>query len=380
MSDWPIDIPLVFDWFGVFMLLGVAQGLFISYFFLIKANSGVANFRYLGWLIFGMSLIVLEIFLCYTGLIIKVIHYYDVSEPVNFLYGPLLYLLAASLAGKKVKKQYWHFLPFFLYLLYACLFYVQTGVYKFNAYLWSYHPEIEQLSIDAFIPEDPFGLKDHVNQLAIFQAICYLVPIAIHLKTYYFNAKGRKNWLLAFYGLHFFSLLYWIYKTIFVVRDLQDYVAASLDTLTIYFVSYHTIKEAFTPGQERTGPKYAKSTLPEQLKDKILDKLLAQMEDKKLYLQPQLTLHALAAELKTSTHHLSQVMNERLDKNFRELIAQYRVVEAKRLLSDPSYLHLKLQAIGERSGFNSKSSFNTTFKKNTGHTPSAYRQMIMTKE
>jgi AraC-like DNA-binding protein len=77
--------------------------------------------------------------------------------------------------------------------------------------------------------------------------------------------------------------------------------------------------------------------------------------------------------MNVSTHHLSQIINERLNKNFFEFINHFRVKEAKRLLKDPGSQHLTLAAIGFEAGFNSVSSFNSIFKKATSFTPSQYR-------
>ena len=79
----------------------------------------------------------------------------------------------------------------------------------------------------------------------------------------------------------------------------------------------------------------------------------------------------MAGQPKTSTHQLSQVINEGLGKSFFEMTAEYRVDEAKLLLKDQP--NIKVEEIAEQVGYNSKSSFNTLFKKLTGKTPSEWR-------
>ena len=82
----------------------------------------------------------------------------------------------------------------------------------------------------------------------------------------------------------------------------------------------------------------------------------------------------LADHLKTTVHMLSQVINEGLNKTFFEMTAQYRIEEAKRLLKEKP--NIKVEEIAEEVGYNSKSSFNTTFKKLTGQTPSEWRSTL----
>jgi len=73
-----------------------------------------------------------------------------------------------------------------------------------------------------------------------------------------------------------------------------------------------------------------------------------------------------------SVNHLSQVINQQSGKNFFKFINEYRVEEAKRLLTDQSTQKYTILAIAYDCGFNSKSSFNTIFKQYTGKTPSDF--------
>ena len=95
------------------------------------------------------------------------------------------------------------------------------------------------------------------------------------------------------------------------------------------------------------------------------------MRDEKPFLQPGFSLPDLAQRLGTTVHILSQVINENLSKSFFEMTAAYRVEEAKKLLKEKQ--NIKVEEIAEQVGYNSKSSFNTAFKKITGKTPSEFR-------
>ena len=95
------------------------------------------------------------------------------------------------------------------------------------------------------------------------------------------------------------------------------------------------------------------------------------METEKPFLNPAFSLPELADKMKISVHQLSQIINEGLNKSFFEMTAEYRIEEAKRLLIDQP--NIKIEEIAEQVGYNSKSSFNTAFKKITGKTPSEFR-------
>lgn len=107
---------------------------------------------------------------------------------------------------------------------------------------------------------------------------------------------------------------------------------------------------------------------------KIKDNLLTLMESEVLYLDGELNLLKLSEKLSISSHQLSYVINEGFGENFFNFVNKYRVEKAKELLIDPAYEHLNIIAIGYDAGFNSKTAFNTTFKKMTGLTPTEYKK------
>ena len=96
------------------------------------------------------------------------------------------------------------------------------------------------------------------------------------------------------------------------------------------------------------------------------------------YLDGELTLQKLAKALAVSPHHLSQTINEQLNQNFIDFINAYRIEEAKRMLVDPAKKHYSILAVSEEVGFNSKSAFNTAFKKHANMTPSEFRKIADT--
>lgn len=101
--------------------------------------------------------------------------------------------------------------------------------------------------------------------------------------------------------------------------------------------------------------------------------LLHLMENEQLYLKPELTQQDVAARLWVSCRTLSRLLHDRSSKNFNGFINNYRVAEARRLLRDPAYRNLTIDAIGTRSGFNSRGVFYRMFKEVVGMSPARYR-------
>jgi len=98
------------------------------------------------------------------------------------------------------------------------------------------------------------------------------------------------------------------------------------------------------------------------------------MQTEKPWLSPDLSLEELASSIGQKPKMLSLVINETLGQNFFDFINHYRIDEAKRLLTNPVDKKITVSEVLYAVGFNSKSSFNTLFKKYTGLTPTEFRR------
>lgn len=123
--------------------------------------------------------------------------------------------------------------------------------------------------------------------------------------------------------------------------------------------------------------KYKKSGLKEVEIQSIICNLKKYMQDEKPYLNAELTIQDLSSALNISKHHLTQVLNHSIGKNFFNFINEYRIEAVKKKIEDKKFAHLTLLAIAYDCGFNSKSSFNNIFKQYTGLTPSEYKKAMV---
>ncbi|HOV08151.1 MAG TPA: helix-turn-helix domain-containing protein [Spirochaetota bacterium] len=109
--------------------------------------------------------------------------------------------------------------------------------------------------------------------------------------------------------------------------------------------------------------------------DRVIANLYSLMREEKAFADEDISLKKLADELDITTHQLSQILNEKIKKNFNTFINEFRVEEAKTLLieePDRSILSISLAV-----GFNSYTTFCTTFSKYTGESPSNYRKRFL---
>lgn len=106
--------------------------------------------------------------------------------------------------------------------------------------------------------------------------------------------------------------------------------------------------------------------------DMVLEIFEKGMKEEKWFLNPSLSLRSLAENVHISSNKLSWLLNERVGQNFNEYINSFRVEDFKKKALNPANSHLTLLALAYESGFNSKSVFNTYFKKMEGMTPKAW--------
>ena len=117
-----------------------------------------------------------------------------------------------------------------------------------------------------------------------------------------------------------------------------------------------------------------RSLIRPELADELYDKILNIVVVQKKYKDPDYSAKDLAKELKTNTRYLSAVVNSRFGMNYSCLLNEYRVKDAKHLLTDKRYADKNVEEISTMVGFANRQSFYAAFYKNVGETPNGYRK------
>lgn len=120
---------------------------------------------------------------------------------------------------------------------------------------------------------------------------------------------------------------------------------------------------------EDTPAKYNRSGLDEARAAKIAEKIEQVMKAKSLYLNPDLSLKLLAAEIAEKPNYVSQALNQKLNSSFFDYVNGHRIEHSKQLISQSQ---LSIIDVAFASGFNAKSSFYKAFKMKTGQTPKQF--------
>lgn len=113
--------------------------------------------------------------------------------------------------------------------------------------------------------------------------------------------------------------------------------------------------------------------IPTEQASAILAKLELHMQSQKLFLNPTLNIDTLAEEVGIAVQDISLALNHHLGRHFFDFINGYRIKAACAMLASPDFSETTVLDIALESGFNSKSSFNSAFKKQMQITPSEYR-------
>ncbi len=296
---------------------------------------------------------------------------------IPLLYGPLawLYTKAVTLTSFRLKAVQWlHFVPFIGFFIY------------FTAPLWSGMHLLDSSQL---------GYPLIKLLITPFYIIAIIVLIRKYnrkfLEEYSFEMEANLAWLNC---IIVGAILAWIIATLSYIYNvinpqaeaLYDYNTVSFLTLYLFVLGIVAIRYTKLFSSKGPIPQIQKVELfdeePEELPTVEVDvtatdmiRLEEVMEQKKVYLDPQLTLSKLAKLTGIPAYRLSRVMKAK-ESHFFDYVNGYRIEKVKALLGDGTLEQLSMLGIATEAGFNSKASFNRVFKKSTGMTPTEYVKQL----
>ena len=233
-----------------------------------------------------------------------------------------------------------------------------------------------------FIRENFSNIKHYnlkwVRNILIWNALLIGYALLAFILSYYIKGFtiGKSNmtayWALIIY-IYYASIKGYMQKDIHI-EPVNDSIGETLLPPIPEVPAAAVVQNVEANTFDEKKVKYQKSSLSEEQAAKIVDKVIKAIENDKLYLDPELTLQELSVRSNVQSYMISQSLSLVSGKNFYELVNGYRVETAKRLLISPEKRNLTILSIGFEAGFNSKTTFNTVFKKSTGLTPSEYQK------
>jgi AraC-like DNA-binding protein len=128
-------------------------------------------------------------------------------------------------------------------------------------------------------------------------------------------------------------------------------------------------QEASDAAEAEKLKRYQTARLSDEECKRLFKKLEAVMKQQRPYTNPDLKSSELAAMIGTTSHGLSFLFNQWLNKNFYDYVNEYRVEAFKRLVMEEGANKYTLTAMSQKCGFSSRASFFRHFKQITGVTP-----------
>lgn len=291
---------------------------------------------------------------------------------------PLFYFYVVSLLQpdfKFARKDWLHFLPFFLSQTFAVVVYI--------AIMQTQLPLEKSMIANSFHFN---SVKLAEDKLMVLSGMTYLYLAYRYIRTY-------KEWLsentsdTQFSELGFlkvaavwmsFSMLYTVVNLLSdsLLHESHDFrwrVGHLIVATLVYYLGLVGYKNSdiIPPEFTNQSPKKPKRSR-DSANEEVIAKLNRVLETNKVYLNPSLSLQELAKTLEVSDATLSHAINTHHKKNFRSFIKTLRVEEVKKRLLDGSLENLSLLGLAKECGFNSEASFYRIFKAETGLTPKQF--------
>ncbi|MEM8506736.1 MAG: AraC family transcriptional regulator [Bacteroidota bacterium] len=231
-----------------------------------------------------------------------------------------------------------------------------------------------------------FATKNSIEASVVFKIArgsIEFIFLSMLLYTVYSIIKSKKeNWLLAF--IIPLTIIFFIDELTYILTNsneaplfLDSYGSILTMVFLLYFVLYKLIATPKDVLPKSDDSKYKTSGLAPETIEAHKNRLLQLMTEEKLFRNNNLTVNDVAKRMNIPRQHLSEILNVYLKTGFQDFLNKYRVEEFVECLRSNKYKNYTIMGIANEVGFSSKSSFNTTFKKLKGMTPSQYKKQLV---
>jgi len=356
--------------FNDIIFAGIIHGIIFCLVIFINKNLNSISNRYLAFTILSLAFSNLQYWFIDTGVIPR--YKYDNNDlvfiPFEFLMLPFFFLFVKSYLDKKINKyeKICLFIPFILCVIY--------------------------LFIDDLLKTDLKIVKT-LNLIVEYISIIFSITIIVlvfriliiyektHSKYYASNVIIKTKWLKRILYIGVLLCVLWfislnLLKAFFNEGYYKFYALWIGMTVLIYWIGYSAILQKQLLNERKQIRTKKQRTVNIKKEMSTYSKMDSLIIDNKLHLNASLSLKTLSEELNFSEGYISQLINKNSPLNFNDYINSLRVNDARDMLVNNEYNNYTILAIGLESGFNSRSSFYSAFKKFTGKSPMDYKKDV----
>lgn len=373
----------------IIIVIGAVQAFFLAFLLTTKKKKMLADKVLLAWLIFA-GIFLFSYYAELSGLDKEYPFIAFFAFSLGMLFGAITFIYTDVLTSQEQKFKWNYLLHGIPYIVFTLILYIKLQSNN--------NPIITEAIVEIEDTETPIMWAQTI--INVFNGPVYMVISWVLLKKHQRNIHSEFSytenidlkWLKNI--IRSVIVLLIVVVIMNITSNYNDLIPSRLGdnmiflsiTLLVFFLGYHGVRQQiiFSPEDLKIDNKksktsiekaqYIKSSLKENESKELLKKLVELMEEDKPYLDGKLSLNQVAEKLNISSNHLSQVINENLNKNFFDFVNGYRVEAIKKRMLDSESKNITLLGLAFESGFNSKSSFNNIFKKVTGETPSQFMQ------
>ncbi|WP_435415743.1 helix-turn-helix domain-containing protein [Polaribacter aestuariivivens] len=371
--------------FNLFLLISALHGFLFCIVILFSKNGREKSILFINLLVLTISLNNIQSWIVAKDFYSSFFFLDYIHIPWHFLIAPFFYMFLIYYLD--IKKRSKNILKIVL-----PIFFLMIGI-RIGFVFYNTTNTTDNIS---------FILERYTSLEEIFSL---LVSLTIFFYSFHILSKKEKlfqkllefdnlNWIYTFFKLGLFTYVFWIVAlAVTVALNFKEFIYAYyplrvLTTVLIYWIGYQAIiqlrllKERRNLRQQLNLKPVLKEinskndTEKDADKKLIFEKINILIKTENIFVEPKLTVDFLANEVDISSTKLSNIIKLFTDKNFNDYINEFRIDLAKELLAHPEYKNYTITSIGLESGFNSKSTFYSTFKKHTGATPAQYQKSL----
>lgn len=378
------------DFIIILHVFTITNKLLLFLLFFLKRNNSLAN-KMLALLILLPAFPIASNYIFYTADISYFPPSLFLTQAILSFFGPIYFFYCKEMMGisfKRNRKKLLHLLP--------CIFIILLWI----NYAVSSETE-QQKFMESFLSSEEATLE-----MIIASAVPMLIVLSYILTSALWVYKRIKVFKNVFTNLETLKIKYiqefiWImlielvilmtaytFTPVFYVDLVWVPILGNLMYFYIIYKSYNygvlfseedyeEYKDLYAPLnlyiEEAESKKYLKSALSSAQMDEYAALLTTGFESQDWHLDPELNLNTLSLKSDIPTHYISQIINQKFEKNFFDYVNFYRVEAFKTKLKDPAFEPIKFEELAYMCGFNSKATFQRAFKKHTGMSPSEYR-------
>lgn len=371
----------------LFSLVSSLCLLFGLNFLIRKGNLVVAKILAVQFL--TLAYLVVAAYYLMPEVIVVTPYFYRTSAPLFYLLPPLNFMFLWYLLHPRAKFKWIHlifFLPFLLQLIENTPYYLSSKEVKIEEVKWM----LAQGDYFAYNPRflwfDPYY---HVYAKVLMYCLFYIAMVYYYVQF----RRDKQNevlfqkgvfhfWIIGILLFRFCTIFYLWYLFIYTDSGKSSFITT--DYLLIAEFVFHLFYLAINPklldvnilAENLRGPEKEEIILSDEEEERL--KSLASKVDEyfkttEVFLNSQLTAELLGSLTGHPHRLIGQAIKHIHGISFRDYLNNYRIAYIEEKLSDPAYLaKSSIETIAEASGFGSRQSFYTAFKKAKGCTPKEY--------